>query len=175
MDAVKKQVIDLIRDYTRQMGVALEMLNHRLKEDKFFHIINRSGYLDVEKKVKYEFHGYGCSVSFLEGEIIDFNFTDYGYPTFEPWFLHAYLMSKKEHYTLISGFNITKIRTSLKELKEDNMVQELEDPLINELYCLTTDVENPAFIKFGIDETMDDEELTEQILERLRQEQSKRT
>lgn len=87
--------------------------------------------------------------------------------------LDFYLEKKKEKYPLISDFDSDKIRAFLQELAGKNIVTKVQDIFIKDVYCLTNCLDNPEQIKFGSDHSLDDEQLTIELLKRLIQEPRK--
>lgn len=84
MDDIDLEFIQFIEDHIHQVRIAVEMLNQKLKEDKFFHIINKNGYLDEDLKTAYYFQAFSCSIYPKDGDAFSFYPPNEAFPTFEP-------------------------------------------------------------------------------------------
>jgi hypothetical protein len=57
-------------------------------------LVNRKGFLDVEKKIEYSLHGSGCTVEFDNGDIISFDFLEDDSTTFDLFKLETFVSER---------------------------------------------------------------------------------
>ncbi len=148
---MKEVLLNLIRERTNKVSLAVEMLKEKFGDVKLA-VVNRfndrvpkKGFLDVAQTVSYNFHGRGISVNFGDEEInFDFNFSNRRtehHAGFNRWRVNEFLDHHKAEFSELTHLSIEEIQNLLEELVTENQV--VFDKTEN-LYYLSDDSEKES-------------------------------
>jgi hypothetical protein len=127
---MKENLLNLIRERTNKVALAVEMLKEKYGDIKFVAAnkdseqVPKKGFLDTAKTVPYNLHGKGIDVDF-GGERIefDFNFNTENHTGFNRWWLNAFLSRHKTEFYELADLSIEDIQSLLVELERENQIR----------------------------------------------------
>lgn len=98
-----RQMLSLIREYLSSARAARDLLRSKFQSDDLLRArrlgtLPKDGWLDRERRIRYSFHGIGCTIESGD-EVIDFDFGPSGLVDgFDLWRLRQFLESRRETY-----------------------------------------------------------------------------
>ena len=127
---MKEDLLNLIRERTNKVLLAVEMLKEKFGDVKFAAAnkgsgqVPKKGFLDRAETVSYNLHGSGADVDF-GGERIefDFNFNTENHTGFNHWRLNAFLSRHQTEFNELADLSIENIQALLIELERDNRIR----------------------------------------------------
>jgi hypothetical protein len=125
---MKEILLNLIRERTSKVSLALELLKEKFGDINFIAAKNggqipKTGFLDAAQTVSYNLHGKGCDVDF-GGERIefDFNFATRNHSGFDRWRLNAFLRRHRAEYKELADLSAEDLQVLLVELERENRI-----------------------------------------------------
>ena len=125
---MKEDLLNLIRERTNKVLLAVEMLKRKFGDINFVAAKNsgqvpKKGFLDAAETVFYNLHGRGADIDFGNDKIeFDFNFNTENHPGFNHWWLNAYLSRHQAEFNELADLSIEEIQSLLVELERENRI-----------------------------------------------------
>jgi hypothetical protein len=145
---------DILLAISRYQAAVMQAANW-LRQKDFSNIVlvlEPSGYIDYEKRIRYTFHGYGCLVT-MDAVSIDFNLGFGGrIDGFDLWFMYDFY----EQSVLNQGISYQEMQKLVDDLLSEGLIIkplfDLEDGTASSdgLCYLATDWQNPNPPKFNL-------------------------
>lgn len=142
---MKEDLLNLIRERTNKVLLAVEMLKRKFGDINFVAAKNsgqvpKKGFLDAAETVFYNLHGGGADVDFGGDKIeFDFNFNTENHTGFNHWWLNAFASRHKTAFNESADLSIEDIQSLLVELERENRIRFDE---VENLYYLPDDLKS---------------------------------
>jgi hypothetical protein len=127
---MKEDLLNLIRERTNKVLLAVEMLKKKFGDIKFAAAnkgsgqVPKKGFLDRAETTSYNLHGSGADVIFGSEKIeFDFNFNTDNHTGFNSWRLNAFLSRQRMEFNELADLSIENIQSLLIELERENQIR----------------------------------------------------
>ena len=129
---MREVLLNLIRERTNKVSLAVEMLKEKFGDVKFVAAnkgsgqVPKRGFLDAAETVSYNLHGAGIRVDFGSEEInFDFNFGNKveNHTGFNRWRLNEFLTAHRTEFSELADSSIENIQSLLIKLESENRIR----------------------------------------------------